>query len=227
MKTIVDSIDIAYCVILDKRIDFWPDLQKSFADKGIDLKKFVVGDGKTLPEKEYSLIDIPEKPPLYNVTNFYPSWVTKTNAYNAFLSHRKIIDTCFLRRNKNVLIIEDDVFIENDFNEIINNIGDYFENNQFDLIQFGAYHSGKTQEILPNLLKTSDSGGWHGVLINNSIFRHLLSFLPVGPFDWICGQYIQNNYNCYSIYPSIISQKNGYSYVEGSELDKPSRYQKC
>lgn len=224
---LIKKIDAAYCVILDKRIDFWPELKREFNKKGIDLQKFVVGDGKTLSEKEYDYIDVNYNPTLYSVTNFYPSWVNKPNAYNAFLSHRKIIDMCYIQNKNNVLIIEDDVFIESDFDEIMKNIDGYFDSHDFDMIQFGGYHAGKTKEILPNLLKTTDTGGWHGVLINRSLFRILLSFLPVGPFDWICGQYLQQKYDCYCIYPSIISQKDGYSYVESSQLSKPSRYQKC
>ena len=73
-------------------------------------------------------------------------------------------------------------------------------------------------------MKLHGSGGWHGVLLRKKIMEELVNAIPIGPYDWQMGEFYHNRYNCYGIYPSIISQKSGFSYVENSNLDKPSRY---
>jgi hypothetical protein len=88
----LEFIDRAFCVLLDKRVGFWPELESSFSRVGITLEKFLVGDGKLLPEDEYHHIDLQQTPPIYSNTNMYPSWINKPNAFNAFLSHRKILE---------------------------------------------------------------------------------------------------------------------------------------
>jgi len=221
----INIIDIATCLLLDKRTEYWPKIEGDFKKVGISVIPCLVGAGELFPEEMYHHIDTPELPPQYLTTNFYPSWINKPNAFNAFLSHRKMIENAIREDRQNILIIEDDVQVEEDFIEIINKVSPFFESNEWDMIQFGAFHHNNTEKISDNILKTRSSGGWHGVLINKSLFKLLYSFLPIGPFDWISEQFIQPNFKCYAIYPSIISQRSGlYSYVEGSNLEKPSRF---
>lgn len=223
--SILHQITEIHCVLLDKRIHFWPEIQKSFNDNGLRINPFIVGDGQTMPKASYKCIDENVTPPLYLTTNYYESWVNRPNAFNAYMSHYKILEEAMKRGLPNVMIVEDDVKIEDDFHEIIAKTGDFFEKNRWDLVYFGAFHKG-TQQITENIVKTTgQSGGWHAILINASLFPLLLSFLPIGPFDWICEKFIQSKYDCYGIYPCVISQKdNVFSIVENSNLEKPSRF---
>lgn len=223
--SLINEIDVAACLLLDKRVEYWMKLQADFKKVGIDVAPCLVGEGKLFPNEMYYRVDTPDLPPQYLTTNFYPSWINKSNAYNAFLSHRLMLEDAIKGGRKNLLIIEDDVQVEDDFLEVIENVSPFFKENKWDMIQFGAYHHNNTERVTDNILKTKASGGWHCCLINETIFKLLYSFLPIGPFDWISEQFIQPNFNCYSIYPSIVSQRSGlYSYVEGSNLEKPSRF---
>lgn len=217
-------IDAAFCLLLDKRADFWPELNRSFSNVGITLNKFLVGDGKLFPREEYNHIDIEELPPIYPTTNMYPSWTNKPNAYNAFLSHRKILEYAYVKNLNNIMIVEDDVKIEDDFTEILSKATDFLDTHNVDMLYLGAFHHNNTELVSNNVLKLKQSGGFHAVIISKKIIKLLLSFLPLGPYDWLAEQYIQEKYDCYAIYPSIVSQKDGYSFVESSNLTKPSRY---
>lgn len=213
----------AYCLILDKRIEFWSNLQDSFNQKGINLQKFLVGDGAL--NEEYSHIDINENPYVYHNSIDYMTWYTPP-PYNAFLSHKKIIKKSLEEGQDHVLIVEDDVFIENDFDEMLWKVEPFFHDNKWDAVYFGGYHRNGSWNLTPNdsVIKLNGSGGWHGVLLTKPIMEELVNAIPIGPYDWQMGKFYHNRYDCYAIYPSIISQKSGFSYVENSNLDKPSRF---
>jgi hypothetical protein len=70
-----------------------------------------------------------------------------------------------------------------------------------------------------------NGGGTHGVLISRNILDWAVKLRPIGPFDWIFSL-AQPQLQCYVIYPSIITQRSGFSYIEGGMLDKPDRYKK-
>lgn len=221
MNNILENIT-AFCVLLDKRIEFWPELESQFKSVGINLKGLLVGKEKI--NHEYFHHDVNEKPPIYDTTNQYPSWVNGTNAFNAWISHKKILRFAYHANLDKVMIIEDDVKIEPDFNEIMEDVNRFFDNRSFDILQFGGYHHNNTTKVSEHVVKTKASGGWHGVIISKSVIPLLLSFEPIGPFDWICEQFIQPKYDCYCIHPGIINQKDGFSFVENSNLTKPDRY---
>ena len=211
-----------FCVLLDKRLEFWEELYTSFNSKGVQLNPFVVGSQNL--DLQYAHKDVDTKPPIYTTTNMYPSWVNKNNAYNAWLSHRKILIYAYEQNLDRVMIVEDDVAISEDFDQILRSVNNYFYNRHFDLLQFGGYHHNNTEKVSEHVVKTKGSGGWHAVIIDKSIIPLLLSFQPIGPYDWICEQYIQPKYDCYCVHPGIINQKDGYSFVEECNLTKPDRF---
>jgi GR25 family glycosyltransferase involved in LPS biosynthesis len=212
--------------MLDKRIDMWNDLKSQFAKININLQLFLCGDGSL--ELPYSHIDINQLPPQYVSSINYATWFSRPSAFNCWLAHRKILQKTLDENLANVLIVEDDAFIENDFEEILAHTEDFWNQNSWDMIYFGSYLSQGNWSYTSNknILKVHNCGGWHGVLINKNVITTLLQYPPLGPFDWLCSQVIHPNYNCYAIYPSIISQKSGFSFVENSNLEKPDRYKR-
>lgn len=216
----------AYCLLLDKRIEFWSELHGSFIQKGIGLQRFLVGDGGL--NEHYSHVDSGSLPDYYNGSTNYGTWYKSPAPLNAWLSHRKIIEKSLLEGFDHVLIIEDDVFIEDDFDEVLWKAEPFFIENKWDAVYFGGYHNENSWRLTnnDNVIKLQGSGGWHGVLLSRPIMEELMQELPIGPYDWIMGQKYHQKYDCYAIYPSVISQKSGHSYVENSNLDKPSRYKR-
>ena len=134
--SLINQIDIAACVLLDKRAEYWPDLSKNFKKVGINVVPCLVGNGELYPKSQYYHIDVPDLPPQYLTTNFYPSWINKPNAFNAFLSHRKMLEDAIKGNRRNLLIIEDDVKVEDDFLEIIEKVSPFFELGTFWVVYF-------------------------------------------------------------------------------------------
>jgi len=229
-------IDLAYGLILDKRFDKWHNIliniEKYFK---VTPQLFLAGDGKTYHDAFYSHVDVTTKPPFYpNYSTTYATWWNKPHAYNAFLCHQKIIKKAIENNVNNVLILEDDLQIEKDFDIIFEAVEPNIPQN-WDMIYFGAYHNGQTTKIYESpvklfgdtyasILKVRGSAGFHCVLIKNTMFGILSQVKPLGPLDEICGKYLHNLYNCYAIYPSIVTQEDGYSYIEEQHLTKPDRY---
>ncbi len=216
----------SYCLLLDKRIDNWKEIQESFAKKNINLQSFLVGDGK-LDGYKYSHVDVASIPPVYHNSINYRSWY-RESTFNAWLSHRKIIQKSLEEGFDHVMIVEDDVFIEDDYDSILAKAAPFFKDNKWDMIYLGGYHNQDSWQLTTNenVIKLKGSGGWHAVILTELIMVKMLEFNPIGPMDWITGKYIHPDYDCYAIYPSIVSQKSGYSFVEESQLNKPSRYQR-
>jgi hypothetical protein len=96
------------------------------------------------------------------------------------------------------------------------------------MLYLGSYNASKHGYLQsPNILslpRVSGVGGFHAVILKKKIINRLLELPPYGPYDWMAAKYLHGNlYNCLAINPSIISQKDGFSYVEGHELIKPHR----
>ena len=214
------------CLILDQRIGNWHDLKYSFMRQGINLQRFLVGDGHLKELYQYDHIDVKTLPPIYEDSINYETWYKSPNPYNAWLSHQKILRKTLMEGFQYVFMVEDDVIIEDDFGEILSKIEPFFDEHKWDAIYFGAYHNPTSWEPTSNenVIKVKGSGGLHACLLSEPLIQELIQLRPTGPIDWQLGQYFHNKYDCYAVYPSIISQSSGYSFVENSNLEKPSRY---
>lgn len=206
-------------------MEYWPEIQSGFADKDIEVERFLAGDGSL--DVQYDLIDMKTNPPIYTNSSTYPSWINKHNAYNCWRCHHQILER-YKADNINLFLLEDDVFIEDDFDDVLAEVSPWFENHlsNWDMIYFGGYHRKDTVQDTnhPNIFRVNGSAGYHGVLMRPNVIKELVTFAPIGPMDWITGKYIHPKYNCYAIFPSILSQRdNCYSHVEGSVLEKPAR----
>ena len=220
---ILSVIKQAVCLTLDKRVTEFDRIQKEWARFNIPIQRFLVGSSNI--NESYNRIDDCEYPPIFSETIRYPTWLNRTSAYDAWKSHRQILEN-FVNNHYTgfLLMLEDDSFIESDFENITSKI--YLQPSMFDMLYFGCYHyeNSYVKTNIDSLHRLQGSGGWHGVMMSRDICKELLKYPPIGPYDWICGKYIHTNYRCYSIYPCVVSQKSGYSFVEGTTLDKPSRY---
>lgn len=221
----INQIERAVCLTLDKRIDMGRDVQKQAAKYNINVELFVAGDGAG--ELLYDHIDIQELPPKYHGSLSYPSWTTRYNAYNAWLCHNKILKMARQDGINNILMLEDDIIFEEDFSEILEKVTPFFNSNNWDMIYFGWYSNNHLQDIgEKHVYRMVGGGGFHGVLLNRYMIEELVDVPPLGPYDFITGVYYHKQILAYAIYPCIISQCSGYSYVEGSILEKPDRYKK-
>ena len=222
---LLSTITNAYALVLDKRIGYWKELRESFQSKGINLQLFLSGDGHLQELYSYGHIDHDILPPIYPNGIQYETWYKTPNPMNCWLAQKKILQRTLMDGLDHVLLIEDDSIIEEDFDEVLSKAEPFFQDNKWDAIYFGAYHNPNSWEPTNNeaIIRLKGSGGFHGVLLTKRLIEDLVEVLPIGPLDWQMG-YFHNIYDCFAIYPSIISQKSGFSYIENSPLTKPSRY---
>jgi len=218
-------LDNPYCLVLDKRLAKWKEwYQPQLQEVGIDPYMFLTG-GMDINGLCYDRRNVDELPPHYGVhSTTYPTWFRRPNAYNAWLSHKKIMEMALSIRHDHILMLEDDAFPEKDFRDIYSDCERFFEQNEWDMVYLGCYTKNNLKDVGHKYVRRMTGGaGFHGVVISERIMKILIDFLPIGPFDWICEKHIMPRFKCFAITPCIISQDDGFSYVEDSVLKKPDR----
>lgn len=218
----LSEFDKIECLCIDHRRNEWKHIDKQFNERGAKVNRFIVGKGNILPKEMYNQIDpigISKQKDWYGFTE---------NAYCCYLSHRSIIKKAKYDNIKNILMLEDDCCLLDNFDEILEKADKQIKelNLKWDMLYFGSNHTwAKTESVSENILKLH--GGtycWHCVAINqeyHDMFQHLLDLPPIGAFDWLTSVYTQKNteFNCYAIWPTIAIQKPGMSHVLGSMQD--------
>lgn len=213
----INDIEKAVCLCLDKRKESWIELEADLHKVGIKMDRFIVGDGKTL-DCEYDLIDTNDTPDFIKESDLgssttYGTWYNRPNAYNAFKSHIKIIKQAREEGCKNILMLEDDSILTNDFVEIFEEL----PSTGWDALYLGWFGSDNT-ELYKHGQNTAAKriGGFHGVIVNHTMFDLICDAPHVAPLDEIVGTRLANHFIYYVCSPKIILQKAGiYSEVEG------------
>lgn len=209
---------------LDKRRELWEDLTQECIKRGWTVHQFIVGDGSD-PQLKYRYIDRPEISSLWR-------WGTGLGAlrhYNAFRSHKEIIKYAIRKQLPKFLLLEDDAYILNRYDAVINNLHNDISSRQIDLLYLGwhafefngDYAVGYNTELERLWLDESfcqlmpvtfNVGGFHAVLIHNTIYNRLLNLQPICPMDAQCN--VMLDVNRYMITPKVFHVKNTYSYCE-------------
>lgn len=221
----------AICLTLDQRLEYAQDyIVPEFKKRlNIDVELFIAGNGLRV-NTDYNYIDDPLSLPCrFEKSTTYPTWFNRPNAYNAFKAHRAIFERVVYDGEERFLLLEDDVYIEPDFEQIVGDDVDALVNNlECDMLYLGSYNASKRGYLqAPHILslpRVSDVGGFHAVVLDRRVIKRLIELPPYGPYDWMAAKYLHANlYNCLAINPSVISQRDGFSYVEGHNLTKPHR----
>lgn len=214
------------CLVLDKRYDDWLVLNEQLKKNGIDnAVPFIAGRGEyDLP---YSMIDKEELPPLFYNSTTYPTWRNRPNAYSAWKCHKKMIEDS---AGNDLLLLEDDAVLCDDFDELLEKSLSYLSETKlgWDMLYLGWYSNGHLIDTKHENVKRMVGGaGFHGVVLRGFATELLSKCYPTAPFDEIAGRLQKDGVlRAYAVYPSIIVQKSGFSYVEGSNLEKPERYKR-
>ncbi len=229
MSGVLSKVERAYALVLDKRWDFVPQIIANFnvLDLWHKCRLFIAGSGSN-EKLTYDHIDTKDLPPRYPNSTDYPTWWARPNAYNAWLCHKKIFEEAYAAGYKYILLMEDDAVVEKDFSEILAKVETTLDEIDWSMLYFGAYHyqGSSSPTNNPHLLKANGCGGFHGVIIRRDVIAELVHNFnqAIGPYDWLVGRYLHCMYNCYTIYPGIINQRdNIHSYVEDQILHKPPR----
>lgn len=218
-------IDKCHALVLDKRFNDWQNKKDQLKKIGLEIKDFIVGDGKC-PYLKYNRIDTNDFPPKYSNSINYATWYKYNNAYNAFLSHQQMIKEASKEGVQTLLLLEDDIVLNKNYQEIVKDIVKHINYVNYDLLCLGGFYQlYNLFQILPSkyLYRTIGNGGFHAIVIRQTLFDFYINHLPTGPMDWITEEKIQKNYAnyfCVAVHPSLILQESNYSYVEHSYLNR-------
>jgi GR25 family glycosyltransferase involved in LPS biosynthesis len=214
---LLSQFDRIQCLCLDSRRNDWIKIDHQFSRYGGKVERFIVGKGKILAENFYDQID-PPMPVNWLGWNGFPY-----NAYCCYLAHRKILEKAKNDNIKNILLLEDDVFLEDNFKDVLDQaIIQMTELDiKWDMFWYGTnLEWASANQISNNLVKLNHTAYcWHAVAIKNHMFDILLNLPAEGAFDFLTAKYIQPNYQCYAAWPNIAIQKAGISFVNGKFED--------
>lgn len=223
--SILSRITHCKCFVLDKRIEYWPEIETAWAKKGIKVDRVLMGDG-SLSEK-YDYIDTNELPPVYINSLHSLTWKNCPAAYNFYKVQRQVLQEFVDNNGEYLLHLEDDHEICSDFDSILVDTEPFLDKLEINILSFGSFHypGSNLETSHPNILRLCGSGGLHSAILSREVCVDLLNAGPTGPMDYQLGLN-HHRYKAYCFYPAIVLQKSGYSYVERVEQVKPSRWTK-
>lgn len=216
------KIDKTVCLTLDKRYNQGLLIQQQAKQLGINVQLFVTGDGNL--DVPYNRNNVQSLPPNLNRSTSYPTWWASHRPYNCRLSQKTIIKQAIDEHVNTLLLLEDDVKFETDFSEILHKVIPSLDMLEWDALYLGCFAKNPKPTDNPHLYRLGGSGGgFHGIIMKRNIMKLLIEIPDYGPSDWLLEQY-HHLYNCYMVYPSIVTQMDGFSWIESQNLVKPSRY---
>ncbi len=192
-----DYFPISYCINLSRRPDRWEQASKEFITCGVPVKRFEAIDAN----------------------DFKIEYPMKASACACMLSHLQIIERCKAYGLDKVFIFEDDVVFRNGFNQIFDEaIRDVPDN--WELLYFGGSHQVKPEKVTDKIYRVTKTLTTHAFGIRAAVFDEILKFPHewTRPIDCVLTE-IQKRGNSYVVNPPIAFQREGFSDVEGRNMN--------
>jgi glycosyl transferase family 25 len=183
-----------YCINLEKRKDRWNEVSKEFQKINCNVEKFVAIDGEKLEASAY----------IYR------------GELGCYMSHMVILKDMINNNYSKILVFEDDVVFNDDFNAKF----DYYYNqlpNDWDIVYMSGNHTTSLEKITDNIYKTNGTLAMHSYFISlegaKKLYNLLVAKNMTDPIDVIGIEYQKNN-NCYTFRPHLTYQKEGFSDIQ-------------
>lgn len=192
--------DKIYCINLERRLDRWNKVLVEFDKFGISnqIDKFNAIDGNNIPNQTKLL----------------------NGELGVLETHIKLIEKCKNDKLNNVLIMEDDVYFTNEFNNLDSLMS--FVPEDWDLLFLGGNHIyGKPPlKINEKIIKTNHTVALHCVAIKNTMFDVILEILQKKSKQ-VDSYYadLQKGFNSYCFYPNLAKQSIDYSDIQNKVVD--------
>lgn len=200
MKTISDYFDKIYCVNLETRPDRWQQVTKELDKFNIkNVKRYNAVDGSKLFIVNHKLLK---------------------GEIGILKTHIELIKMAKEQNFKNILIMEDDVY----FNEDLVNLEKYMEQlpEYWDMLYFGVNYQQNTplNLIKPNIAKIGYGFGLQCVAINHTMYDKILKDLPKMEYqvDVVYANYMKHN-KIYAFYPNLALQVEGFSDIQQQNVN--------
>lgn len=204
MITLNDYFDEIQCINLERRLDRWQECELEFKKHNLNVNKFKAVDGKNL-----------------NSIGFLNSGQVGT-----ILSHKAVLEYAKENDLQNVLILEDDVEFQDNFNQLF---GEWHTEipDDWDIILFGGNHCGNNPWSGGSLTKCNEhvykvtfSLALHCYAVRNTVYERLIYELT--KMNDTADSLIANSHssiNCYIFRPHLAWQRASHSDLAGFFTD--------
>ena len=172
-------------------------MQERFAKHGIsDVVRFPAVDGWD--------IDVP------------PPWRGTAGAYGCLLSNVAVVRRACDERWPDVLLFEDDVVFDDDFDAKLPRFMEQLPSD-WDMLFFGGMHREAPLPVSENVLKLTGSTSTYAYAVRSTVYPAFLETHAVSrePID-VSNRHLQERFNCYCFFPHL-------AWVEGGQSDTLGR----
>ena len=187
------------CINLDRRPDRWQRMQTEFARHGVEgVRRFSAVDGST--------VQLPA------------NWKHTAGAYGCLLSHVAVIQQARELGQQSVLIFEDDVVLDPEF-EI--KLASFMEQvpSDWDMLYFGALHTDEPVKVRgnvrQNVFRISKANSTFAYALKHTVFDAFLELNGRAEHVLDVNAYaLQQRFNCYCFLPNLAWVQIEYSDVQ-------------
>ncbi len=205
MKTLNEYFDWIVCINLDKRLDRWKKVSKTFDDLNLKVERISAVDGTKEPKK-------------YNL---------KPGELGCLLSHLNVIKIAKKMNKKNVLILEDDVEFCQNATSLFFEYEKEMEN--WDWIYLGGNHAlnniymspvNAPIQISDHVYRAREIYSTHSYAIKETIYDDLIDAIKSAnrPLD-VAYSNLHPKLQTYLFRPSLTWQYNDYSDIMETNVD--------
>jgi glycosyl transferase, family 25 len=192
--------DHIFCVNLDRRPDKWEECVKEFDKWGLEVERFSAVDGNTIEPFNY-------KVPRGSIGNC--------------LSKIGVLKLSKERKYKSVLVLEDDVAFQDDFN---NKFAEWSKEvpENWDMLWIGGNHNWVKNIPLfsPHLIRITNTYATHAFALRDTVYDRVLDRLvPLEPQDDIILAELQKECEAFCFMPNLAYQRAGMSDVFNRYVD--------
>lgn len=180
------------CINLDRRFERWQQMQHKFRQHGIHLvRRFRAVDGET--------------------SNVPANWEGTPGAYGCLLSHLEVVREARRLGLPSVLILEDDVVFDDQFEK---KFSDYIRQlpSDWDMLFLGALHKDELIKVSDNIGRIRQSNSTYACALRDTIYDAFIELnsnsnevLDVNSLE------LQKQFNCYCFLPHLAWVEAEYS----------------
>ena len=198
-----------YCVNLDRRPDRWISVNDRLKKNGIEAFRFSAIDGEFLNREDNQIV-------IKNKDKKEQDAIISTGAMGCLLSHLDVLKDAKANNYKRILILEDDVYVSNDFEKRITDA----QNIQWKLLYLGASQfNWDCVDTSTNFYQSKNTFGTFAYAVDMSLYDELIEeyYKKEKPVDVVLSD-IQKKYygSCYTFYPNIMVADVGDSDIRDS-----------
>lgn len=180
------------CINLDRRLERWRQMQDKFYQHGIhSVRRFAAIDGEssTMPA----------------------SWPGTPGAYGCLLSHLEVVREARRRGLPSILIFEDDVVFDDQFEQKFSEyIGQMPAD--WDMLFFGALHKDELIRVSENIGRITQSNSTYACVLRDTVFDAFIELNSrANEVLDVNSLVLQQQFNCYCFLPHLAWVEVAYS----------------